>query len=53
MAIIRKNIDVSAPLTDEQIGMLKEAEKSEYVYDKDNTLLQKKSLHNSSGYQMR
>lgn len=44
MAIIRKKIDVSAELTDEQLNMLKKAENTEYVFDKDNPILSKKEL---------
>ncbi len=44
MATIRKKIDVTAELTNEQLNMLKEAENTEYVFDKDNPILSKEEL---------
>lgn len=44
MATIRKKIDVSAELTEEQLKMLKEAEGAEYECDKDNPILAKEEL---------
>ena len=44
MADIRKTINVSAKLTNEQLNMLKEAKKTEYVFDEDNPILSKEEL---------
>ena len=44
MATIRKSINVSAPLTDEQLNMLKEAENTAYTHDEDNLLLSREAL---------
>ena len=44
MATIRKKIDVTAELTNEQLNMLKEAENTEYVFDEDNPILSKEEL---------
>ncbi len=44
MATIRKKIDVSAELTDEQKLMIAEATVTKYVPDDDNPILSKKEL---------
>lgn len=44
MAIIKKTIDRTAELTQEQLKMLKEAENTPYVYDEENPILTKEEL---------
>ena len=52
MATIRKKIDVTAELTNEQLNMLKEAENTVHLFSMKITLFfLKKSFHNSEGCQ--
>ena len=44
MAIVRKTIDFSTKLTDEQLRMLEEAEKAPHVYDEENPPLTREEL---------
>lgn len=44
MAIVKKTIDRTTELTQEQLEMLKEAENTSYVYDEENPILTKEEL---------
>ncbi len=44
MAIVKKTIDRTTELTQEQLEMLKEAENTSYVYDEGNPILTKEEL---------